>query len=163
MKPTCIAIPLIAFSLAALASAFASHGLPGVDVDVSWYDTLNLPSFTPPNWVFGVVWPAIVILATTSLILVWNNPELRTERGTFGFLIALFALNGLLYVSWTPIFFVLHLLDLAVWVAGFLAADVWSLTFLTWRFSRIAAALLLPYALWATFATYLAYSVAALN
>lgn len=163
MKLNYFLIPFVTASFAAVAGALASAGLPCIDVCTSWYETLTLPPWTPPGYVFSIVWTTIWALTTLSLIIVWNNESLRLETSRFHKIILFFVLNGVLYVSWTLVFFVLHLIGDSIWTAGLLAADVVILIFLIYRFSRLAAALLLPYVVWATFATYLTYAVWKLN
>lgn len=163
MKLNYLIIPLIAASFAAVSGYFASAGLPGVDIGVSWYENLQMPSWTPPGYVFSIVWTTILVLTTISLIIVWNKESLRLETSRFRKIIFLFVANGVLYASWTLVFFALHLAATSVFVAGLLAADVFALIFIVYHFSRLAALLLLPYALWSSFATYLTYAIWKLN
>ena len=40
-----------------------------------WYRKLNKAPWTPPNWVFGVVWPILYLLMGVSFLLVWTNKK----------------------------------------------------------------------------------------
>ena len=52
-------------------------------IGAPWYNSLVLPSITPPAWVFGSAWYIIFALTTLAAILVWN----RFERDTKFFVI----------------------------------------------------------------------------
>ena len=43
--------------------------------DKNWYRKLNRSPLSPPDWVFGVVWPILYCLMTISLLLVWSNKK----------------------------------------------------------------------------------------
>ena len=38
-----------------------------------WYANLNKPSFTPPDYVFPVVWSSLYILMGISFALIWKS------------------------------------------------------------------------------------------
>ena len=115
----------------------------------TWYADLNQPSFAPPDWAFGVVWPILYVMMGISAFLIWNNgvnnKQVRTALGLFGVQLIL---NGL----WTPIFFGLHLIGFALfeiilmWIAILLTIIAFG------RISKTAAYLLFPYILWVSFA-----------
>jgi tryptophan-rich sensory protein len=118
------------------------------------------PPFSPPNWIFGPVWTILYTLMGISVYLVWrqgiHNSQVKTALIIFG--VQLF-LNAI----WSPIFFGLRALFVALvviiilWIAILLTI----LTFL--KISKIAAVLLIPYILWVSLATILNYSLWILN
>ena len=63
-----IVIGLITLIVSTLGRVFSSAGM-------RWYYTLKLPSFTPPSWVFGIVWTIIFVATATAVALVWNRFE----------------------------------------------------------------------------------------
>jgi tryptophan-rich sensory protein len=131
-------------------------GFPGsfftMDSVRTWYADLSRPSFTPPDWTFGVVWPMLYIMMGISVFLIWergiNKKQVKLALGFFVFQLVL---NGL----WTPIFFGLHMIGIALveiillWVAIVLTI----LSF--WRISKPSTFLLFPYILWVSFAVVL--------
>ena len=130
------------------------------DSITSWYAELSRPSFTPPDWTFGVVWPILYVMMGISAFLAWNvGIDKREVKVALCVFVLQLILNGL----WTPIFFGLHLIGLALveiimmWVAILLTI------FVFWRVSKSAALLLLPYVLWVSFAVVLNASLFLFN
>lgn len=154
LKLNYVVIPLITIITAVVGSSFTSSGM-------GWYRTINLPTWTPEGGVIGMVWTVIFILSTISALLVWNKIPHKNKR--FSLIVAVFILNSVLNVFWSDLFFNLHLIGLAVLEAAALGLSVIALIILIYPFSRLAAWLLVPYALWVTFATYLTYSIYLLN
>ena len=66
-----------------------------------WYNSLNKPVLTPPDWVFAPVWSGLYILMTISLILVVKAPNTRSKR----LALTIFFLQLLLNLIWMPVFF----------------------------------------------------------
>ena len=125
-----------------------------------WYEALNKPSFQPPNWVFGVVWTALFILFAVSLILIWNTqPHTKLHY----VIMAAAVLNGILNVAWSALFFGNKLIFPAIYDAFFLCLSVVFLILATLPISRFASLLLIPYALWTAFATFLTWAIYRLN
>ncbi|WKU08079.1 TspO/MBR family protein [Micromonospora sp. HUAS LYJ1] len=140
---------------AAVAVAAAIGGL-GVSGTRDEYASLQQPAWAPPGWLFGPVWTLLYALIAVAGWLVWR-------RVGFGPALAAWTVQLVLNAIWTPLFFgagryglafaeiVLMWLAIAVTVAAF------------WRISRPAAALLLPYWAWVTFAAALNFSIWQLN
>jgi tryptophan-rich sensory protein len=128
--------------------------------DSTWFRSLAKPAVYPPPWAFGVVWTALFTLLGIAVALVWlAGPDRRAVR------IALAAFVGqmVLNVTWTPAFFAAEnlLAGLVVIVALWPAVLVTIVAFD--RVDRRAAALLVPYLAWVTFAAVLNYRFLALN
>ncbi|MBX3460047.1 MAG: tryptophan-rich sensory protein [Planctomycetes bacterium] len=125
------------------ASASGAFFSPG-----EWYAALDKPSFNPPGWVFGPVWTALYLMMGVSAWLVWR-------RGNAWRALALWLVQLALNAAWTPFFFGLHWMGVAlcIIIAMWLAILATILAFR--RHARAAALLLVPYLLWVSFATVL--------
>ena len=113
-----------------------------------WYAQLVKPSFAPPNWLFGPVWTMLFIMMAVALYIIWSS---RSDNGK-GAAFATFAVQLLLNVAWSAVFFGGHMI-----LGGFLVIiALWIAIALTiYRFkivSPIAAWLMVPYLCWVTFA-----------
>ncbi|MEO7453950.1 MAG: TspO/MBR family protein [Fimbriimonadales bacterium] len=121
----------------------------------SFYQEVERPSWAPPPQLFGPVWTVLYLMIAISagMALTAAPPERRTGIGVM--LIIQFALNAL----WTWIFFVwrngaLAFVDIvALWMS------IIVLIFLFWRYSKVAAAMLIPYLLWVSFAAALNFAI----
>jgi translocator protein len=117
-----------------------------------WYAGLNKPAFSPPNWAFGVVWPILYVLMGVALAMVLSEGFGRREVRIAA---AAFAIQLVLNAAWSPIFFGLRRIDLAMVDIVFLWLAILATVYLFYRVSRIPALLLAPYLLWVSFASYL--------
>lgn len=135
-------------ALAAYAGAVATTHAP------SFYGSLDRPAWAPPSGIFGPVWTVLYIMMALAAWLVWRARGLAGNRA-----LALFVVQLGLNALWSWLFF--------RWRAGALAfAEIlilWAAiaaTILEFRRVReAAAALLLPYLAWVTFAAALTWSV----
>ena len=145
-----IAIPLLVGGAAAMLSkdGFALFG------------ALYKPLFTPPGWVFPVVWSVLYGMMGWASYRVYASevsaPRKRRALRVYG--VQLFA-NFL----WPILFFGQGL----YWVAFAWILLLWLLVLLCYTMFRYidsaAGKLLLPYLIWTTFAVYLNLGVALLN
>ena len=117
--------------------------------DTGWIDR---PWFFPPEWAFGVVWTLLFTLMGIALWLVWRR---GIDRRPVQLAVGLFAAQMLVNVAWTPAFFGLQspglglVVILVLWVL--IVATIWAFD----RVDRGAAALLVPYLVWVSFAAVL--------
>lgn len=145
---------LIALGAGALGSIFTYSEIPG------WYATLVKPSIAPPNWIFGPVWTTLYVLMGTAAWLVWQK-----GWGTPGvkYALALYVLQLILNALWSYLFFGMHDLWLAFYELVVLWLSIAGTMYLFYSLSPVAAALLIPYLAWVSFAGYLNYLLASLN
>jgi benzodiazapine receptor len=116
-----------------------------------WYRALNKPSWNPPGWVFGPVWTGLYVLMAVAAWLVWRRGGWQQQ----GRPLRLYGVQLALNAAWTPLFFGLKMPGVALVEIGVLWVTI-GLTIRAFRgVSGVAAALLVPYWLWVSFATVL--------
>lgn len=153
MKINYFVIPLITFAVAWLGRTVTMAGM-------DWYQTLTLPAFAPPGEIIGLVWAVIYTLTTIAFLLVWN----RLKRGRFFWLIVLiFAFNAYVNFLWSYLYFGINNIGVAIYGAVLIFVSVLVLIVLLWKKLKEASYLLIPYALWVLFATFLNYIIWTLN
>jgi tryptophan-rich sensory protein len=141
---------LALFLLAVFAVAFtASRFRPG-----EWYQALQKPPWTPPDWLFAPVWTVLYLAIAVAGWLVWRG---RDGQGStaLSFWVAQLVLNGL----WSWLFFGLHRPDLALFDIVLLDAAIVGFVMSALPISRLAAGLFVPYGLWVAYATALTFSI----
>ena len=116
----------------------------------AWYRTLLKPTWNPPSWLFGPVWTALYALMAVALWLVRREQE--TDEPSRQRALALFAIQFLLNLAWTPLFFGLHSPGLAFLEICVLWIALLSTMLAFGRVRALAGYLLLPYLLWVSFA-----------
>jgi tryptophan-rich sensory protein len=126
----------------------------------TWYASLSKPSWTPPNWVFPVVWSVVYPLMGLSLWLLWDRSGDAPRKRSA---VTLFLLQLALNATWSPIFFALHQTLAALAIVIALAVAIAATIMEAWRAQRIAAWLLVPYLAWVAYATTLNAGIVVLN
>ncbi|MBN1123689.1 MAG: tryptophan-rich sensory protein [Sedimentisphaerales bacterium] len=140
----------MAFPLAVgIGSSFAMRGsIEG------WYSQLNRPPLTPPDWLFGPVWTILYLLMGIASFLVWRKRK-GTQQRQVRLALFFYALQLLLNGLWTPLFFGIHKVGIALTEISLL----WLVLLITIKqfkdVSLRAALLLWPYLFWISFAVYL--------
>lgn len=119
----------------------------------TWYPSLAAPPGTPPNWVFPVVWTALYLSMGVAAWLVWRRVDPAPPRKYAA--LRLWGWQLLLNALWTPAFFGARSTGLGLAVVVSLLAAVLLTVRVFLRVDRVAASLLLPYAAWVSYATYL--------
>lgn len=143
-----VTVKLICSVFVCLLTGFLGSFLT-MDSVSTWYADLSKPSFTPPDWAFGVVWPILYVMMGISAFLIWNKGiGSKQARVALGLFILQLILNSL----WTPIFFGLNMMALALVEIVLLWVAILITIFAFWRISKTAAYLLIPYILWVSFA-----------
>jgi len=151
---------LLEIAVAAGAVVFVAV-IGGVTTDTGpWYRSLRFPAAKPPDWAFGPGWSVIFALIATAGVIAWNDAP---NEGTRAALLTLFAVNGLLNLLWSPIYFRLRRPDWALAELVPFWASVLALILFCAGFSPRAAWLLTPYLAWVTFAGWLNFQVVRLN
>jgi tryptophan-rich sensory protein len=140
-----IASLVIPLAIGAIAGISTSKAIPG------WYETLNKPSFNPPNWIFGPVWTTLYFLMGISLFLVWRQNASRERNNA----ILVFITQLVLNFCWSFLFFHFHQIGLALVDIVLLWLCIFLMILLFYKIKPVAAYINIPYILWVTFATLL--------
>ena len=150
---------LVVFLLISLAVA-AFGSIVSVSQINGWYADAPHVTWTPPGWLFGVVWTVLYTLIAVSGWLLW----LRRARAPLAFFVAQMVVNAL----WTPFFFGGYpiLGTAALWIGVVIIVVLDLLVVATigvaWPVSRAAALLLVPYLAWVLYASTLNWGDAVL-
>ena len=142
-----ILIPLTVGTMSALFSG-----------NMSSYSILNKPAFSPPGFIFPVVWTILYILMGASSYIVYFSNSSNKSKALLLYCIQLF-----FNFCWSIIFFGLDLILLAfIW----LIALIFIIIIMIRQFlivNPLSAYLQIPYLIWCIFAAYLNFSIFLLN
>ncbi len=132
-----ILIPLTVGTMSALFSG-----------NMSSYSILTQPAFSPPGFIFPVVWTILYILMGASSYIVYFSNSSNKSKALLLYCIQLF-----FNFCWSIIFFGLDL---------FLFAFIWLIALIL-IVNPLSAYLQIPYLIWCIFAAYLNFSIFLLN
>lgn len=125
-----------------------------------WYQTINKPSFNPPNWIFAPVWSILYTMMGVAAALVWQE---GWEKSAVKNALLFFGIQLLLNSLWSVLFFGLKQPSIAfmeiIVLWGILLLCIIKFT----KIKKIAGYLLIPYILWVSFATVLNGAIWQLN
>ena len=124
-----------------------------------WFDALQKPSFMPPGYLFGIVWPILYALLGIALALILAEPESDRRR----LALTLFAVQMVLNLAWSPTFFAGHDITLAKLVIIAIVVISAAAAILFFRLRPPAGLLMIPYLSWLMFATLLNAKIETLN
>lgn len=149
---------LVVFVVVCLGAAGLGAAWTNTSV-ATWYSTLAKPSWNPPNWVFGPVWTCLYLAMAVSAWLVWR------QQGMVGARTPLLIFTGqlILNAAWSFIFFGLRNPGLALVDVVLLWLSILATILAFRRVSTWAAALLVPYLAWVSFATVLNWTLWRMN
>ena len=150
-------MPIIVAAAAALITAIVGATITDLG---PWYHGLIQPAWAPPDALYGVAWTAIYAFTALAAVTGWRATP-GTRAGDW--LIGLFALNGFLNILWSLLFFRFQRPDWAMMEVIALWLSILALILTSARHSKAAAALLLPYWAWVTFAGFLNVAIVRLN
>ncbi|WP_226489153.1 tryptophan-rich sensory protein TspO [Pseudomonas sp. B20] len=118
----------------------------------AWYESLEKPSFTPPDWAFPVAWTTIYLL------LAWAGYRLTLIPGS-EIVLALWAAQIALNTLWTPVFFGANRLDAAMVILVLLWIVVAAMIVMALQLDIITGLILFPYLVWLSVAAALNFSI----
>jgi translocator protein len=143
-------VALIGFGVASMAAAATGAVFQPGD----WYRNLDKPNWTPPDWMFPVVWTALYILIVWSAWRVSVSGHPLTAPA-----LAIFSAQITLNALWSPIFFGLRRMGAAMLVLSFLWLSVAAMLAFFWMVEPVAGAMIIPYLIWVSVAGALNFSV----
>jgi translocator protein len=147
-------LPRLAISISIPLAAGAIGAIFTADSVETWYQMIEKPWFTPPDWLFGPAWTVLYILMGISLYLVWRKITIdRRKHGTRSVVFAAFGTQLGLNSLWSFLFFGLRSPQLAFAEIVILLASIIVTIIIFQKISKLASILLLPYAGWVTFAS----------
>ena len=114
-------------------------------------NSLTLPSFYPPTYLFGLVWSIIFIVFG---IFIYYAPEPLQLIGIFYFTLVLL---------WTPLFVYTKSTAVGFYYLLFITVITIVLFYISIKYSHPYSWLLIPQFIWISFATTIAYSLYRLN
>ncbi|WP_375457993.1 TspO/MBR family protein [uncultured Enterovirga sp.] len=126
----------------------------------TWYAGLAKPAFTPPNGVFAPVWAILFAMMAFSVWRILTLPRHSPNRSQA---LAWFFIQLGLNAAWSWAFFGLRSPAAGAGTVILLLATLLATINLFWRTDRLAGALLVPYAFWVGYASYLNFAIWQLN
>jgi len=145
---------LASFAAGGIGSIFTFKAIP------TWYAGLKKPPYTPPNRAFGPVWTSLYILMGLSVFFIWQK-GLTTNGALLAFI--LFWVQLALNALWSVIFFEMKSQGGGVITIIILWLLILATIITSFRVSTWAGALLIPYIVWVSIASYLNIGVWLLN
>ncbi len=139
-----------------LAACFAAGATGALFPPGKWYEDLNKPTWTPPNWLFPVAWTTLYLLMAGAGARAAVSPDNAVAMALWALQIAL---NGL----WTPVFFGLRRIRLGLVVLVGLWIAVFCGMIALWQVDWLAGLMFVPYLAWVSVAGALNLSVMRLN
>lgn len=144
---------VIAVAVSELAGIVGSiFTMPAI---AGWYAGLARPQLAPPNWVFGPVWTILFFLMGLAAGIIWIKKDYRA--------LTIFAIQLILNIAWSIIFFGLHSPGWAFVEIIFLWLAILATIIAFAKISKPSAWLLVPYIIWVTFASYLNFMIWSIN
>jgi tryptophan-rich sensory protein len=124
-----------------------------------WYRSLNAPSWQPPDFIFGIIWPYNFVILGVAAVTVAN--QLTTPK-TITYL-SIFALSIICALTWSYQFYGPHNLSLATAALVATAVLTIPMLYLIYQASVGVFIAALPYQIWVIIASYLSSAYAKLN
>ena len=151
-------LSLLPFVLACFAAAAIGATATRQSVK-TWYPTLHRPAWTPPDRIFTSVCTTLYLMMAISAWLIWRDAPWHDARPA----LTLFAIQLVLNALWSIVFFGLHRVGPAYAEILLLLTMIIATITAFLPLSFLAAWLLLPYAVWVAFASYLNFRIWQLN
>ena len=116
-----------------------------------WYKKLRKAPLSPPNWVFGTVWPLLYAMMTLSCYLIWTDSKCKPYCNQLN----PFWIQLILNLCWTTIFFKYKQVFLGFFAILCILYYTYNTILEFHSLNKLASYLLVPYFVWLCFAAYL--------
>ncbi len=130
-----------------------------VNTGDGWYRGLNQPSWQPPDFIFGIIWPYNFIVLGFAAVIVSN----RLSTALVATYLTIFAISVACALTWAYQFYRPHNLEAASTALTCVAVLTIALVVIATRASWPLALALMPYQIWVSIASFLSWSYARLN
>lgn len=130
-----------------------------VNTGDNWYRSLNAPSWQPPDYVFGLIWPYNFVVLGIAAVTISQ----RASTSITLIYLAFFALSVLFALTWAYQFYRPHNLQAASFALAATALLTIPMMAIAFRTSLPVAIALIPYQAWVATAATLSYSYSRLN
>ena len=144
--------------IAILAAYVIGSGL-WVNTGDNWYRNLNQPSWQPPSFIFGIIWPYNFIVLGIAAVTIAE----KAARANVFIYLAFFAFSVACALTWAYQFYRPHNLQLASIALIGTAVLTIPMVIVAFRTSIQIAVALLPYQVWVAIAASLSYQYSRLN
>ena len=131
-----------------------------IPIDKKFYNSLDLPFFTPPSWSYSIIWSIIYLCIAISIYQILKRYKVKELPKSYKYTLLI---NYLANQSFQPLFFLFKNTFL-----GFISCIVTFITSLflykeTYELKESSAKYLIPYILFSLFATFLSLTIYLLN
>jgi tryptophan-rich sensory protein len=150
-KKSAVATALVFGGAVTAAAVLGSIFKPGRVTTRDWYDALEKPPFNPPNTIFAPVWTTLYVMIAAAGYRIARSDDTPERSRALGWWSSQLALNA----AWSPLFFGAKKAELALADIVLMLGAISACILTARKVDRTAAALLLPYLVWVSFATLL--------
>jgi tryptophan-rich sensory protein len=130
-----------------------------VNTGDSWYANINKPTWQPPGFVFGIIWPYNFIVLGIAAVIIAQRASTTTSL-TY---ILFFALSVAAALTWAYLFYRPHNLTGAAIALTLTALLTIPMTYILFTISIPMAIAVMPYQVWVAIAAALNWSIRSLN
>ena len=124
----------------------------------AYYGTIVMPPFSPPGWLFPVVWTILYALMGVSAYLIHSSDAPAKKQA-----LDIYWLQLLANFLWSPAFFGIRSFGTAVAVVIVMLVLIAIMLAVFGKIRRCAVWLNIPYLVWTVFAAYLTIGAYVLN
>ena len=150
---------VIAASGIAIVLAYAIGSGLWVNTGDNWYANLNKPSWQPPGFIFGIIWPYNFIVLGIAATVIGQR---ASKPAAFTY-IAFFALSVIAALTWAYLFYRPHNLTGASIALTSTALLTIPMACILFAISIPMAIAVMPYQVWVAIAAALSWSIRGLN